>query len=115
MAGFVTRQRGAIAGNWLADEEAFGHGNRHSQNNRSSLTVILPMGERIRTGLGLRAAHGGPSVALRPCPTLQGIAMYEAYWGLQRPVFTAGAAREGLAASPVHAEALARLQFLRES
>jgi len=41
--------------------------------------------------------------------------MYQAYWGLQRSLFTPAAARESLAASPVHAEALARLDFLRES
>jgi type II secretory pathway predicted ATPase ExeA len=41
--------------------------------------------------------------------------MYQNYWGLQKPLFTPGAARESLAASPVHAEALARLDFLRDS
>jgi type II secretory pathway predicted ATPase ExeA len=41
--------------------------------------------------------------------------MHDAYWGLQRPVFTPTAARQSLAASPVHAEALARLDFLCES
>ncbi len=41
--------------------------------------------------------------------------MYQAYWGLQKSLFTPAAARESLAASPVHAEALARLDFLRES
>jgi type II secretory pathway predicted ATPase ExeA len=41
--------------------------------------------------------------------------MYEAYWGLQKALFSAANARESLAASPVHAEALARLDFLRES
>jgi len=41
--------------------------------------------------------------------------MYDTYWGLQRPVFTTAAARQSLANSPVHAEALARLEFLCES
>jgi type II secretory pathway predicted ATPase ExeA len=41
--------------------------------------------------------------------------MYQSYWGLQKSLFTPAAARESLAASPVHAEALARLDFLRES
>jgi general secretion pathway protein A len=41
--------------------------------------------------------------------------MYDAYWGLQRPVFTPAAVRQSLASSPVHAEALARLEFLCES
>lgn len=41
--------------------------------------------------------------------------MYQSYWGLQRPLFTAAAARKSIAASPAHAEALARLDFLRES
>jgi type II secretory pathway predicted ATPase ExeA len=41
--------------------------------------------------------------------------MYQTYWGLQRPVFTREVARESLSRSPVHAEALARLDFLRES
>jgi len=38
--------------------------------------------------------------------------MYEAYWGFARSPFSARAVRESLAASPVHAEALARLDFL---
>lgn len=41
--------------------------------------------------------------------------MYQAYWGLDRSPFSSAAARAALAASPVHAEALARLDFLRES
>jgi general secretion pathway protein A len=41
--------------------------------------------------------------------------MYQSYWGLHKPLFTPAAARESLAGSPVHAEALARLDFLRES
>jgi general secretion pathway protein A len=41
--------------------------------------------------------------------------MFNTYWGLQRPVFTPAAARQSLASSPVHAEALARLDFLCES
>jgi general secretion pathway protein A len=41
--------------------------------------------------------------------------MYESYWGLQRPVFGSSAGREALVQSPVHAEALARLEFLMES
>ncbi len=41
--------------------------------------------------------------------------MYDAYWGLQRPIFTPAAARQSLDGSPVHAEALARLNFLCES
>src|SRR5438046_1478571 len=41
--------------------------------------------------------------------------MYQAYWGLQTAAFTAAAARKSLAASPVHAEALARLDFLCDS
>jgi type II secretory pathway predicted ATPase ExeA len=41
--------------------------------------------------------------------------MYEAYWGLARSPFGSSAARQALIASPVHAEALARLDFLRES
>jgi type II secretory pathway predicted ATPase ExeA len=41
--------------------------------------------------------------------------MYDTYWGLQRPVFTSAAVRQSLASSPVHAEALARLDFLCES
>jgi general secretion pathway protein A len=41
--------------------------------------------------------------------------MYESYWGLQRPVFGSSAGRDALTQSPVHAEALARLEFLRES
>jgi general secretion pathway protein A len=41
--------------------------------------------------------------------------MYNNYWGLQRPLFTPAAVRQSLAESPVHAEALARLDFLCES
>jgi general secretion pathway protein A len=41
--------------------------------------------------------------------------MYQAYWGLKRSPFAPAAAREALAASPVHSEALARLDFLRQS
>jgi len=41
--------------------------------------------------------------------------MYDTYWGLQRPVFTPVAARQSLASSPAHAEALARLDFLCEN
>src|SRR3954464_15481474 len=41
--------------------------------------------------------------------------MYQAYWGLQTAAFTAAAARKSLTASPVHAEALARLDFLCDS
>jgi type II secretory pathway predicted ATPase ExeA len=41
--------------------------------------------------------------------------MYQAYWGLQRAAFTPTAARQSLTASPVHAEALARLDFLCDS
>jgi type II secretory pathway predicted ATPase ExeA len=41
--------------------------------------------------------------------------MYQAYWGLEHSPFASAASRPDLAASPVHAEALARLDFLRES
>jgi general secretion pathway protein A len=41
--------------------------------------------------------------------------MYQAYWGLTRAPFSSAAAAQALAASPVHAEALARLDFLRDS
>jgi type II secretory pathway predicted ATPase ExeA len=41
--------------------------------------------------------------------------MYQAYWNLQRSPFNASAGRAALVASPVQAEALARLDFLRES
>ena len=41
--------------------------------------------------------------------------MYDRYWGLQRPVFAPGTSSEGLDASPSHREALARIDFLRES
>jgi general secretion pathway protein A len=41
--------------------------------------------------------------------------MYQNYWGLQRPLFTNSAVRESLTSSPVHVEALARLDFLLES
>lgn len=41
--------------------------------------------------------------------------MYQAWWGLKRSPFSAHAAGESLAASPVHAEAIARLEFLRDS
>jgi len=41
--------------------------------------------------------------------------MYQAYWGLQRSPFGSIASRAALVASPVQAEALARLDFLRES
>jgi len=54
--------------------------------------------------------HGGGGAAER-----QVVAMYQKYWGLQRSLFSTAATRESLAASPVHAEALARMDFLRES
>jgi type II secretory pathway predicted ATPase ExeA len=41
--------------------------------------------------------------------------MYQAYWGLVRSPFSPAAARSALASSPVHGEALARLDFLSES
>lgn len=41
--------------------------------------------------------------------------MYQAYWGLARTPFAGADGRAALSASPVHAEALARLDFLRES
>ena len=41
--------------------------------------------------------------------------MYQTYWGLKQSPFSAGATRAALAASPIHAEALARLEFLRDS
>jgi len=41
--------------------------------------------------------------------------MYQAYWGLARSPFSSAAARAALADSPVHSEALARLDFLCES
>src|SRR5947208_1597617 len=41
--------------------------------------------------------------------------MYEEYWGLQRPIFGAATGREMLTQSPVHAEAMARLDFLLQS
>jgi type II secretory pathway predicted ATPase ExeA len=41
--------------------------------------------------------------------------MYQKYWGLQRSIFDSATAREALAQSPVHIEALARLEFLLES
>ena len=41
--------------------------------------------------------------------------MYENYWGLERPIFGSSPSREALQQSPVHAEALARLDFLLES
>ena len=58
------------------------------------------MPERIRTGLR-RGTWGQGKTA-----------MYDTYWGLQRPVFTPAAVRQSLANSPVHTEALARLDFL---
>src|SRR2546423_6188572 len=56
---------------------------------------------RIRTGL--QAAD------------LPGIVMYQAYWGLKHSPFASAAEHRDLTASSVHAEALARLDFLRES
>jgi len=41
--------------------------------------------------------------------------MYQAYWGLKHSPFAAAGQRADLTASPVHAEALARLDFLRDS
>jgi general secretion pathway protein A len=41
--------------------------------------------------------------------------MYENYWGLQRSIFGSLAGREALVQSPVHAEALARVEFLRDN
>jgi general secretion pathway protein A len=41
--------------------------------------------------------------------------MFQAYWGLKHSPFAPAAARLDLTASAVHAEALARLDFLRES
>jgi type II secretory pathway predicted ATPase ExeA len=41
--------------------------------------------------------------------------MFQAYWGLSRSPFSRTAARESLSRSPIHAEALARLDFLREN
>jgi general secretion pathway protein A len=41
--------------------------------------------------------------------------MYENYWGLQRPIFGNTSGRDALAQSPVHAEALARLEFLQQN
>lgn len=38
--------------------------------------------------------------------------MYQDYWGLQQSIFSAATAREALTQSPVHVEALARLDFL---
>src|SRR5262245_22347825 len=45
----------------------------------------------------------------------EGLAMYESYWGLSRSPFTSPTARQFLVGSAVHGEALARLEFLRES
>jgi type II secretory pathway predicted ATPase ExeA len=41
--------------------------------------------------------------------------MYQTYWGLKHSPFTAETSRAALVASPVQAEALARLDFLRET
>lgn len=41
--------------------------------------------------------------------------MYHAYWGLSGTPFTEAATQDALRGSPTHAEALARLEFLRES
>jgi general secretion pathway protein A len=41
--------------------------------------------------------------------------MYESYWGLKQSPFSSTTGRQALAASPTHAEALARLDFLRTS
>src|SRR5262245_17795312 len=41
--------------------------------------------------------------------------MFQDYWGLKHSPFAPAAARLDLTASAVHAEALARLDFLRES
>jgi type II secretory pathway predicted ATPase ExeA len=41
--------------------------------------------------------------------------MYDAYWGLKQPLFSSATVGQSLLNSPVHAEALARLDFLRES
>jgi len=41
--------------------------------------------------------------------------MYQAYWGFARSPFSSAAAPGAVASSPVHAEALARLEFLVES
>lgn len=40
--------------------------------------------------------------------------MYQNYWGLSRSPFSEEAARQSLPASPIHSEALARLDFLLE-
>jgi general secretion pathway protein A len=40
--------------------------------------------------------------------------MYQSYWGLSRSPFSEEAARQSLTTSPLHSEALARLDFLRE-
>lgn len=42
------------------------------------------------------------------------IVMFQNYWGLKDSIFTPAAAREALTDSPVHVEALARLDFLLE-
>jgi general secretion pathway protein A len=41
--------------------------------------------------------------------------MFQNYWGLKDAIFTSAAAREALQESPVHVEALARLDFLLDS
>jgi general secretion pathway protein A len=41
--------------------------------------------------------------------------MYDSYWGLKRPPFSAATVHSSFADSAVHAEALARLDFLRDS
>jgi general secretion pathway protein A len=70
------------------------------------------MAEGIRSGLARRVLLPRPSESAfsdKETP------MYQAYWGLQRSPFTSAASREALIESPIHAEALARLDFLRES
>jgi type II secretory pathway predicted ATPase ExeA len=41
--------------------------------------------------------------------------MYDSYWGLKRPPFSAATVHSSVACSAVHGEALARLDFLRDS
>jgi type II secretory pathway predicted ATPase ExeA len=60
-------------------------------------------------------SHGELADSLTDTARSAELPLYQAYWGLQRTPFSDESARQSLAASPAHNEALARLEFLVES
>src|SRR5258705_13633690 len=122
VASLVAGQECSIGDDRRADKKTL----RHSRGGK--LDRIVQVAERFYRWLKGYAPVSRPVPAGPPClawwacgrgsglvPPYEKRPMYQSYWGLQHSPFASAASRPDLAASPVYTEALARLEFLRES